>query len=47
VVRQNLETAAAEAIGTRGTSVRAAWRAEQEFEIKGQPGPGSAPSPDE
>jgi putative spermidine/putrescine transport system ATP-binding protein len=45
VVRQNLETAAAEAIGTRGTSVRAAWRAEQEFEIKGQPGPGSAPSP--
>jgi putative spermidine/putrescine transport system ATP-binding protein len=47
VVRQNLETAAAEAIGTRGTSVRAAWRAEQEFEIKGQPGAGSAPSPDE
>jgi putative spermidine/putrescine transport system ATP-binding protein len=34
-VRQNLETAAAEALDARGRRVRIAWRPEQSYEIAG------------
>jgi putative spermidine/putrescine transport system ATP-binding protein len=34
-VRQNLETAAAEALDARGRRVRVAWRPEQSYEIAG------------
>ena len=37
-VRQNLDSAAADALGARGTAVRVAWRDEQTYEITGRPG---------
>jgi putative spermidine/putrescine transport system ATP-binding protein len=46
-VRQNLETAAAEALGARGRSVCVAWRAEQTYEIQGETRSGATASPDE
>jgi putative spermidine/putrescine transport system ATP-binding protein len=46
-VRQNSQTAAAEALQARGRNVRVAWRTEQTFEIGGDTPPGAAPSPDE
>jgi putative spermidine/putrescine transport system ATP-binding protein len=45
VVRQNLETAAADVLAARGSAVRVAWRDEQAYEIQGQahnPAPGQA-----
>ena len=36
-IRQNLETAAAEAFGERGRSVRVAWHSAQTYEIQGGP----------
>ncbi len=41
-VRQNLDGAAADALGARGTPIRAAWRDEQTYEITGRPAPGPA-----
>jgi putative spermidine/putrescine transport system ATP-binding protein len=35
-VRQNMETAAAEALGARGRAVSVAWRDEQTYEVKGE-----------
>jgi putative spermidine/putrescine transport system ATP-binding protein len=46
-VRQNLETAAAEALAARGKDVRVAWRQEQTFEIQGETRSGASASPDE
>jgi putative spermidine/putrescine transport system ATP-binding protein len=43
-VRQNLETAAAQALATRGKDISVAWRAEQTYEIDA---PGERKSPDE
>ena len=36
-VRQNLDSAAAEALGGRGTAIQVAWRDEQTYEISGRP----------
>ena len=38
-VRQNLDGAAADALGTRGTAIRVAWRDDQTYEITGRPAP--------
>jgi putative spermidine/putrescine transport system ATP-binding protein len=41
-VRQNMETAAAEALGARGRAVSVAWRDEQTYEVKGESRAGAA-----
>jgi len=41
-VRQNMETAAAEALGARGRAVSVAWRDEQTYEVKGENRAGAA-----
>jgi putative spermidine/putrescine transport system ATP-binding protein len=46
-VRQNLETAAEEALGARGRTVSVAWRDEQTYEVKGESGAGAPASPDD
>ncbi len=46
-VRQNLETAAADALGARGRNISVAWRAEQTYEIKGETRSSVTASPDE
>jgi putative spermidine/putrescine transport system ATP-binding protein len=38
-VRQNLDGAAADALGARGTTIRVAWRDDQTYEITGQAAP--------
>jgi putative spermidine/putrescine transport system ATP-binding protein len=43
-VRQNLETAAAEALATRGQPITVAWRDDQTYEIEGRPGVPAAES---
>jgi putative spermidine/putrescine transport system ATP-binding protein len=40
-IRQNLETAAAEAFGERGRTVRVAWHSAQTYEIRGGPRSGA------
>jgi putative spermidine/putrescine transport system ATP-binding protein len=47
VIRQNLETAAAEALGERGRNVSVAWHAAQTYEIQGGPRSGAPVPPDE
>jgi putative spermidine/putrescine transport system ATP-binding protein len=39
-VRQNLDGAAADYLGARGTTIRVAWRDDQTYEITGQAAPG-------
>ena len=46
-VRQNLETAAAEALAARGRPVTVAWRDDQTYEIQGQTRSGTAQAPGE
>jgi putative spermidine/putrescine transport system ATP-binding protein len=46
-VRQNLETAAAEALAARGQRVSVAWSDEQTYEIQGDTRSGAAALPDE
>jgi putative spermidine/putrescine transport system ATP-binding protein len=46
-VRQNLETAAAEALAARGQPVLVAWRDDQSFEIQDETRPDAAASPDD
>jgi putative spermidine/putrescine transport system ATP-binding protein len=41
-VRQNLDGAAADYLGARGTTIRVAWRDDQTYEITGQAAPGPA-----
>jgi len=43
-VRQNLETAAAEALDARGRRVRVAWRPDQSYEIGRDPSPPARPT---
>jgi putative spermidine/putrescine transport system ATP-binding protein len=42
-VRQNVETAAADALGARGERVNVAWRAEHAYEIASGPSPEEKP----
>jgi putative spermidine/putrescine transport system ATP-binding protein len=42
-VRQNIETAAADALGARGERVNVAWRAEHAYEIASGPSPEEKP----
>ncbi|HYZ56418.1 MAG TPA: ABC transporter ATP-binding protein [Streptosporangiaceae bacterium] len=46
-IRQNLETAAAQALGARGRDVHVAWHDAQTHEIQGRPRPGTPVSPDD
>jgi putative spermidine/putrescine transport system ATP-binding protein len=46
-VRQNLETAAAEALAARGRPVTVAWRDDQTYEIQGQTRSGAQQAPGE
>ena len=41
-VRQNLDGAAADALGARGTEIKVAWRDDQTYEITGRATPGPA-----
>jgi putative spermidine/putrescine transport system ATP-binding protein len=46
-IRQNLDGAAADALGARGAAIRVAWRDDQTYEITGQAAPGPADGKEE